>query len=281
MKRKNQRPQLSHGKKKSIAGRQNHQCNNKPGSKLKRLEDYACPFWQKQTAPGNFDESGFEVDHIEEVANGGEDKDENLQALCLPCHAVKTRRFLMTKNDGDTLPAPPEGPKEESKTAAGAELNDIEAWWLECLVKQRIGARIFADEHLIESWQEGKEKRDQLEHAIHLSHIKLKRYYKLKNCNLESPEYKALSSEFDTLVNLRTTLPLVKAPHHWDELELNDAFCFNTEQKSDSTFLKKFKQAALILSKGRGQKFVLASWEQQKAHWQEKHHGFEWPAPAI
>jgi 5-methylcytosine-specific restriction protein A len=32
----------------------------------------------------------LEVDHIINVARGGTDDDENLQALCIPCHKSKT-----------------------------------------------------------------------------------------------------------------------------------------------------------------------------------------------
>lgn len=32
----------------------------------------------------------LEVDHIVNIARGGKDDDENLQALCVPCHKAKT-----------------------------------------------------------------------------------------------------------------------------------------------------------------------------------------------
>ena len=35
-----------------------------------------------------------EVDHIVALVNGGEDEHSNRQALCAPCHQVKTRRDL-------------------------------------------------------------------------------------------------------------------------------------------------------------------------------------------
>ena len=31
-----------------------------------------------------------EVDHIHELADGGADTDDNLQALCIPCHRAKS-----------------------------------------------------------------------------------------------------------------------------------------------------------------------------------------------
>jgi hypothetical protein len=32
--------------KKKVAGKQFFKCANKPGSNLKRLEDYQCPLWK-------------------------------------------------------------------------------------------------------------------------------------------------------------------------------------------------------------------------------------------
>ena len=34
----------------------------------------------------------LEVDHIVNVAQGGNDEDGNLQAICIPCHKAKTAR---------------------------------------------------------------------------------------------------------------------------------------------------------------------------------------------
>lgn len=34
----------------------------------------------------------LEVDHIVNVAQGGTDDDDNLQAICIPCHKTKTAR---------------------------------------------------------------------------------------------------------------------------------------------------------------------------------------------
>ena len=39
----------------------------------------------------------FELDHIIEIANGGEDTIENIQALCVECHAFKTHNFRLKK----------------------------------------------------------------------------------------------------------------------------------------------------------------------------------------
>lgn len=85
--------------KKQIAGRQYFTCNNKPNSNLLGLENYECPLWSssKKNA-GNFDESGYEIDHIVEWSVTKNDDLNNLQALCPTCHKVKTKRFLMDKN---------------------------------------------------------------------------------------------------------------------------------------------------------------------------------------
>tara|TARA_B110000090_G_C13346104_1_gene433029 strand:- start:86 stop:673 length:588 start_codon:yes stop_codon:yes gene_type:complete len=40
----------------------------------------------------------FEVDHIVEIADGGEDISSNLQALCPPCHRRKTKLNQLRKN---------------------------------------------------------------------------------------------------------------------------------------------------------------------------------------
>lgn len=34
--------------------------------------------------------NGFQLDHIKALVNGGEDKEEQTQVLCLPCHDKKT-----------------------------------------------------------------------------------------------------------------------------------------------------------------------------------------------
>lgn len=83
--------------KKRISGRQFNQCKNKPGANIIGIENYLCPLWQKpisDSARGNFDESGYEIDHVIEHSITQDDKDENLQALCKMCHSVKTKRFL-------------------------------------------------------------------------------------------------------------------------------------------------------------------------------------------
>ena len=74
---------VTQAKKKQIAGRQRFCCSA-------NVEGYICPLDKKP-----FDESGYEIDHIVELCNGGSNEDSNLQALCIMCHRVKTSRLMM------------------------------------------------------------------------------------------------------------------------------------------------------------------------------------------
>lgn len=84
--------------RKTIAGRQYHKCNNKPGSALRGLEGFQCNHWLREgDNKGCFDESGYEIDHIIEWSLTHDGNMDNLQALCTGCHKVKTKRFLREK----------------------------------------------------------------------------------------------------------------------------------------------------------------------------------------
>jgi len=74
---------VTQAKKKQIAGRQRFCCSA-------NVDGYICPLDKKP-----FDESGYEIDHIVELCNGGSNEDTNLQALCIMCHRVKTSRLMM------------------------------------------------------------------------------------------------------------------------------------------------------------------------------------------
>lgn len=65
-------------------------CANNPNSPATGCINYICPMWKSNG--GNFDESGFEIDHIVEVTHGGTNELNNLQVLCPCCHSVKTKR---------------------------------------------------------------------------------------------------------------------------------------------------------------------------------------------
>ena len=46
---------------------------------------------------GNFDDSGYEFDHIDEFSITKNNDESNIQALCPCCHSFKTRRFRKNK----------------------------------------------------------------------------------------------------------------------------------------------------------------------------------------
>ena len=46
-------------------------------------------------------EIGNEVDHVIELASGGDDSIENLQVLCRECHKVKTAKYNSSRLKGD------------------------------------------------------------------------------------------------------------------------------------------------------------------------------------
>ena len=77
--------------------RQNSKCANTPYNPAINLFDYKCPFWQYNN--GYFDESGFDIDHIEEFSITHNNELENLQALCHNCHSVKTKKFMKYKGN--------------------------------------------------------------------------------------------------------------------------------------------------------------------------------------
>ena len=74
-----------------IINRQYNRCANSPLKPALNLTGYTCPFWIYNN--GVFDESGYAIDHIDEVSITSNNELENLQALCHNCHAVKTRKF--------------------------------------------------------------------------------------------------------------------------------------------------------------------------------------------
>ena len=85
--------------KRMVAGRQSYKCANNLKATLKGLETYKCPLWQRNVNDnqGSFDQSGFELDHINELSTSGDNSLDNFQALCKSCHSVKTKRFMMKK----------------------------------------------------------------------------------------------------------------------------------------------------------------------------------------
>lgn len=84
---------VSEGTKKLVAGKQNYKCANSPKSKV--VENYSCPLWEHKTRKGSFGEEGYHIDHIKEFCISKNDDITNLQALCVSCHSVKTKRFVI------------------------------------------------------------------------------------------------------------------------------------------------------------------------------------------
>ena len=76
---------LTKSQKESVAAKQHFKC-------AKSVSEYKCPIWEKENEKGSFGEEKYHIDHIIEIADGGTDDLDNLQALCLSCHAVKTKR---------------------------------------------------------------------------------------------------------------------------------------------------------------------------------------------
>jgi hypothetical protein len=90
--------------KKLVAGNQRFKCNNKPGSNLIGLDGYKCLLWMIDgDDKGCFDSSGYDIDHIEEWSVSKNDDTSNLQALCLCCHKIKTKNFLMHKKNDSKI----------------------------------------------------------------------------------------------------------------------------------------------------------------------------------
>lgn len=87
--------------KRMVAGRQSYKCANCPNTTIRGIETYNCPLWQRaiEDNKGSFDQSGFELDHINELAISGDNSLDNFQALCKSCHSVKTKKFLMKKTN--------------------------------------------------------------------------------------------------------------------------------------------------------------------------------------
>lgn len=79
----------------NILTKQDYKCANSTHTPSTNLKDYHCLLWKYSN--GEFDEAGYEFDHIDEFAKTGDNNILNIQALCPNCHAVKTKRFLKNK----------------------------------------------------------------------------------------------------------------------------------------------------------------------------------------
>ena len=81
--------------KKLIEERQGNKCANSLYNPAINLSNYKCLLWKYES--GYFDESGYDIDHIDEVSRTKDNELENLQALCHNCHAFKTKKFINNK----------------------------------------------------------------------------------------------------------------------------------------------------------------------------------------
>jgi len=83
---------VTESQKKRVAGRQRFKC-------AASISEYTCPMNGEP-----FDESGYEIDHIKELRDGGTNEESNLQALCVMCHRVKTSRMTTVMSKKNNAP---------------------------------------------------------------------------------------------------------------------------------------------------------------------------------
>ena len=76
----------------TLLEKQSNRCANTLDNPAIGLRDYICPLWLLYG--GQFDEAGYEKDHIVEVSLGGTNDIDNIQLLCCSCHSVKTKRYI-------------------------------------------------------------------------------------------------------------------------------------------------------------------------------------------
>lgn len=93
------RKYISTNIKNKVAKRQNYKCANDPENPAANLKNYVCLLWYCNN--GNFDEAGYQIDHIVEYSDEPNNDTSNLQALCPNCHSVKTKRFMTQKKPDD------------------------------------------------------------------------------------------------------------------------------------------------------------------------------------
>jgi 5-methylcytosine-specific restriction protein A len=92
---------VTESQKKRVAGRQRYTC-------AASIPEYTCPMRGEP-----FDESGYEIDHIKELRDGGTNEESNLQALCIMCHRVKTSRMSSVIAKKERIVEEPPPPKLE------------------------------------------------------------------------------------------------------------------------------------------------------------------------
>jgi 5-methylcytosine-specific restriction enzyme A len=81
-----------------------------------RLKILARDGWRCQlNYPGICLIAATQVDHIEGVAAGGNDDEDNLWGVCVPCHRRKTGGEGGSARRGPTKPPPPPAPRRQPK----------------------------------------------------------------------------------------------------------------------------------------------------------------------
>ena len=89
------RRQLSQKEILFLVESQHGKCANYPDKKEQNgMKGYLCPLYESQRLKGSFDESGYQIDHIDEYSISKETSIENSQALCPCCHSFKTKKFM-------------------------------------------------------------------------------------------------------------------------------------------------------------------------------------------
>ena len=82
---------FTEAQKKKIKNRQHNICNNYPDSTFHKKYKFECPLHSHPKRKGHWDIEGCEIDNIKPKHLGGKNNIKNGQALCLSCHAVKTK----------------------------------------------------------------------------------------------------------------------------------------------------------------------------------------------
>lgn len=87
-----------------------------------------CPKCTRKLVPGK-----WACDHIVALVNGGENRENNLQPLCVsPCHSDKTRNDVAEKSRGYKRRASNAGVRKKRRTIPGRRFNGdpIPAKWV-------------------------------------------------------------------------------------------------------------------------------------------------------
>lgn len=77
--------------KKNKITRKNY--SKKQKIKIAKEQNWECNICNEKISLDKYNLCLFDIDHIIELAEGGSNKRENLQALCLLCHRKKTNEF--------------------------------------------------------------------------------------------------------------------------------------------------------------------------------------------